>query len=605
MELLQADWFESPDNDTTEVNPSQLLTNAKFGYAVTVTSGDEVANRDFGNYQYATKTGTKFLDYDGDGGAHDPDGNDDMLGNADDEVGLENWEIRAYVDDSMDGDLDQAEYDAGPAFTTMTDVNGDYTFDELMPGVDYLIVEVQQDGYHQTFPGASSILDAALNTGMETLGADGYAINLDSQEVDSGNDFGNFEGMDVSGWKWADIEDLGVWNMGEEGLNGVTIVLDDDENPDNGTIRTTVTADNMGMAGYYEFLDISPDELGGATTLFVYEIVPNGFTQTFGGFSFDVASGTVISGTKGVAEEGNFGNNMMEGANRTPGFWQSTLGQSFYNGDPNDQGDSNGDGVPDGNKDFEEEGWCEDDLLLTYGVDVLDANGNSGMDGELEFFLWDENGDGVYDAGTDIALSVEELVNWVSGDGLDNGTNGGRSFVEILMRDMGASFLNTLNNDCIAGGSDVTDGIGPDPDVDMEIADSYADAAQFIQDWGGGGSKKQQKADWNAYGNAAHKELDGYNNNGTEMTAMGAEQFRFDGDDFRLAVTQNYIDAENAYEAYQAGLVTGDAFNDGEKVMEADSRVFESNAVSFDPEPDWLQAALQDSGLYSGDYHIV
>ena len=399
--------------------------------------------------------------------------------------------------------------------------------------------------------------------------------------------------MNISGWKWADITNTGEWDDPEEGvLNGFTIVLDTDDDFSNGYLRINVTG-SVGIDGAYAFDDISLAEImefdPTATTLYVYELPETNFVQTYGGFSVSIESGLVIDGEYGVAEDGNFGNQGLEGANRTPGFWQSTLGQSFYDGDPDNQGDANGDGVPDGQKDFENEGWSSEDLLLKYGFDMpgvlVDGNwetveepyhgkgfptsdnltrgdtghgdlpddddgdgdySDSSDEGELadHFLVWDENGNGVYDSDADIALTFEELLVWVEG-GYDDpdakGKGGGRDYIEILQRDVAAVYLNTLNNSSLAGLDD--------PVMDEAIEDYYAAAINFILNVGG--SKKDQRDAWAEYGAEAHEMLDAYNNNGLtyDPDAELMVQTRVDGDTILDDTYQNWLEALDAYDA--------------------------------------------------------
>ncbi|MHC4753202.1 MAG: hypothetical protein ACYTFW_25470, partial [Planctomycetota bacterium] len=137
----------------------------------TFTSGADLTGNDFGNYQQATKTGTKFEDTDG-------------MGPGTSGTGLDGWEIRAYADTNSDsdGDLDQAEYNAGPADTDTTSGGGNYSL-TLDPG-DYIVVEVMETDWFQSYPGTGyEVLDAGLVPVAETLGAYGYAITLSSGEL--------------------------------------------------------------------------------------------------------------------------------------------------------------------------------------------------------------------------------------------------------------------------------------------------------------------------------------------------------------------------------------------------------------------------------------
>jgi hypothetical protein len=373
--------------------------------------------------------------------------------------------------------------------------DGTWSFNDL--GVGYAgkkVLEVLPSGY------------------VQTLGAAGYAITGTSGADQTGLNFANFDKFNISGTKYADLDGDGVIDTGDLGLGGVTIFIDvnKDGDYDAGIDLATVTAND----GTWAFNNLGTGYAG----LKVYEVVPDGFTQTLG------MTGYTITGTSGADQSGlNFANHMMSGANRTPGFWQSTLGQSFYNGNPNDQGDANGDGIPDGNKDFVLEGWSTSDLLLTYGIDTGDADTIPDT-----FRVWDANGNGSKDAG-DIFLKASELLAWVGG-----GASQGGTFADILKRDVAAAFLNTLNNDAIGGSP------GGAYALDTEIKDSYAAAIAFINKWSGS-SKKSQSADWTAYGSAAHIELAAYNQNGEAMSGATAFQIRFSGDAIHNAAAQNYL----------------------------------------------------------------
>ncbi len=186
----------------------------------------------------------------------------------------------------------------------------------------------------------------------------------------------------------------------------------------------------------------------------------------------------------------------------TSSFWQSKLAESLYNGNPDDQGDANGDGIPDGDKDFYAEMWCEDDLLLTFGfVTDTEEQHDDGVEEVLpdRFLVWDA--DGLDPESDEITLTFEELSTWVKG----GERRGQRDFIEILQRDVAATYLNTLNNTCLSGSHD-------DPVFDLEIIDSYEDAISFILSVDGG--KKQQKSAWEDFGWDAHAELAAYNEGG-------------------------------------------------------------------------------------------
>jgi hypothetical protein len=150
-----------------------------------------------------TITGQKFWDRNANG-TQDTAGADGVLGTADDEIGLSGWEIRAYADDG-DGVLEQGEFDAGPADSTLTVTQQDA---DLVPGDtlttvgdyaltlevgNYILVEVQRPGWLQSSPQISSVLAAGLDTGDAIVGSLGYALEVSSESATDGYDFGNFK----------------------------------------------------------------------------------------------------------------------------------------------------------------------------------------------------------------------------------------------------------------------------------------------------------------------------------------------------------------------------------------------------------------------------
>ena len=106
-------------------------------------------------------SGMKFSDMDGNG-TRDADGIDNVLGNADDEVGLANWKI--FLDQDNDGQWDTTEQFA------LTDALGKYTLsvtpdsDRSDPDNDpYIVREVQQTGWMQSTTNPVPILITALD----------------------------------------------------------------------------------------------------------------------------------------------------------------------------------------------------------------------------------------------------------------------------------------------------------------------------------------------------------------------------------------------------------------------------------------------------------
>jgi hypothetical protein len=95
-----------------------------------------------------------------------------------------------------------------------TDINGMYEFPEIVPGVDYAVCEKLELGWFQSYPTGSSPLPAGLfdcSQFVGDYGPVGYAINLDSQERDVDNNFGNWveEGCTYTQGYWKTHSEFG------------------------------------------------------------------------------------------------------------------------------------------------------------------------------------------------------------------------------------------------------------------------------------------------------------------------------------------------------------------------------------------------------------
>ena len=194
-------------------------------------------------------------------------------------------EITGYKFDDLNGDGIQQPGDVGFAgltvelyssnnnvltlvATTVTDVNGNYRFDDLEHGT-YVVREPVQSGVVQTTTNPAPI----TLTGNETVG-----------DVT----FGDFRLISIGGTKFQDTNGNGVRNIGEGGLAGVTMFLDTNN---NGVLnvgeRSTVTDAN----GNYNFANVGPG------TYIVREVVPVGSVQTTANPANIVASsGTNVTG---------------------------------------------------------------------------------------------------------------------------------------------------------------------------------------------------------------------------------------------------------------------------------------------------------------------
>jgi hypothetical protein len=245
-------------------------------HSLALGAGQIVADKNFGNYGYATKSGMKFEDLNANG---EKDAG---------EPGLQGWTITLNGTDGMGNPVSE---------TTTTDINGNYSF-RVPPGSNYTVCEGDKEGWYQSYP-------------AEGIGC--WVVTLASLEEDTGNDFGNYRYATKSGYKWNDLNGDGIWDDGEPGLENWTIQL---LKGDLGIGSATTDGD-----GYYEF-SLPPGSYA------VCEEMQAGWTQTFPTSSgYDCGDGTY--GYEFTLESGqheqynNFGNWIIPMDDQTA--WRQTV----------------------------------------------------------------------------------------------------------------------------------------------------------------------------------------------------------------------------------------------------------------------------------------
>ena len=146
--------------------------------------------------------------------------------------------------------------------TTTTDANGNYKFDNLLPGT-YKVVETQPDGYLSVGATAGTVGGATRGvvTSVDVLSS----INLDGGDDSIHNDFAEIRPAEVSGHVYYDANDNGVFDAGETPLSGVQVTLLDANG--NSTGLTATTDDS----GSYRFGNLMPGTYG------VSEAQPDGY----------------------------------------------------------------------------------------------------------------------------------------------------------------------------------------------------------------------------------------------------------------------------------------------------------------------------------------
>ncbi len=181
-------------------------------HSVTVDPGEVVTGIDFGNFQPAEISGSAWHDVNEDG-VHDAN-----------EPGLEGWLISFL--------------DGGIPRTATTDANGEYSFTDVIPG-DCILSETLPPDWTQTYP-----------TGDGT-----HLVTLTAGQSVADIDFGNIElPGDIHGTVWDDLNSDGIQNLGEVGLEGWIVFIDENGNglKDASEINTLTDAN-----GDYSFLDLS------------------------------------------------------------------------------------------------------------------------------------------------------------------------------------------------------------------------------------------------------------------------------------------------------------------------------------------------------------
>ena len=231
-EVLDSEWTQTnPSSSEGFANQSGLSDEApRCRRAIIDESGDFITGKLFGNTEYGSISGTKYNDVNGNGQRDDTAGS---------EPGLSGWTINL---------LDESDNILG---STVTDSNGDYWFDQLLPGT-YKVCEVGQTGWIQTSSPECFVI---------TVSADDHNYN----------NFGNFQLGDVQGCKYNDLNGNGERDYElESQLSGWTIRL-----YDNDWQLVDETQTGSGDDKRYYFNDVL-----GFGSYYICEVMQPGWIQT-------------------------------------------------------------------------------------------------------------------------------------------------------------------------------------------------------------------------------------------------------------------------------------------------------------------------------------
>lgn len=278
--------IEIRNNDVSGVQPVQQ-TSPPLQY--TVTSKTTITDGNIGVFIKPTISGVKFDDLNGDGVRQTG------------EPGLAGWTI----------ELRNSATDALIA-TTTTGVDGSYLFNGVTgdlgqpalqdrsnpfdpvngyPVVPYKIVEVNKTGWQQTRP--------------TPVPPGSYSRTLTSRTPSTGNDFGNFQLVTISGVAFEDINGNGTQDPSDAGLTGWTIELRDKSN-------TVIATQTTGLGGAYSFANVGPGQytiteqaksgwgvVASPAGPFATVSGVNRSGSNFGNFRYGTISGAVFEDTNG------------------------------------------------------------------------------------------------------------------------------------------------------------------------------------------------------------------------------------------------------------------------------------------------------------------
>lgn len=166
------------------------------------------------------------------------DVNADSPSTTTDDVAVSGWGL--FIDVDLNG-----VFDGGEPSTT-TNINGAYTFTDLLPGT-YRVYEVADSNWTVIYP-TTRYFDVTVNPDENVTDVNFY----------------NFRNITISGYKYNDTNGNGVADEGENTLSNWTINL-------SGEVSDSTVTD---LDGYYEFTNLGPGEYS------VEEVLLDGWKQT-------------------------------------------------------------------------------------------------------------------------------------------------------------------------------------------------------------------------------------------------------------------------------------------------------------------------------------
>jgi protocatechuate 3,4-dioxygenase beta subunit len=160
--------------------------------------------------------------------------------------------------------------------TTTTGANGDYKFDNLIPGTDYEVEFVKPPGYSRSpkDDGGDDSIDSDANVTTGRTGPISLTVGQNRTDVDAGLFFTASLGDRV----WFDTNRNGIQDAGEAGVPGVQVTL---TTPSGGSVvdinGNPVTPATTDANGNYNFPNLIP---GSYVVTFVPSTLPAGYQFT-------------------------------------------------------------------------------------------------------------------------------------------------------------------------------------------------------------------------------------------------------------------------------------------------------------------------------------
>ncbi|MCV2879761.1 hypothetical protein OE699_12990, partial [Sedimentimonas flavescens] len=523
-----------------EADESDWLQTFGSDGSIAASSGNDTENQDFGNFELFDISGMKYEDLDGDGSIDDGEGAPDAT-----------FRIGLYV-------LEEGE---APVLLKWTDTaaDGSYSFTDLGPLPEGQSYGVREIGYYDEND-ALVLIDADESDWWQTFGSDGSIAATSGNDTEN-QDFGNTKYASIEGYKFFDEDRDGTWDEDEQGALGWTIelYLDGDMNG-NGILDEGEVADGILNGEAVMAIDVSGEDgswsfdglyLG---TYFVKEVMKPGWLQTTpmlnGDGVFKVVvdeSGEVVieavsadpSSYDELPNDGMlwFGNDMIDGPGvRTPGFWQSNLGQTYWDGDEDNDGIIPGTG---NTEEKEGENFAENDVFwLNYEGNYKTENGEPVLQvGDWNFNTLEDDGGEIRE------YSLDEALAALQGGTSTKGKSSDYAKLSTVERSLVASWLNYMAGNPVDTPTDDGHDVAYWIDQAIMYLEYFEPTSKNTRKVGAEAWKTgldyDGDGDIDESGAAIQAALDGWNNSGE----LDGYSVAFDGDNGSDITAQAYYDA--------------------------------------------------------------